>query len=60
MLRFLRFADYNTRTRRDLAPYRDHYSPVPLASDELIASAAMAPTLGFHVLPSAAARDKMA
>jgi 4-cresol dehydrogenase (hydroxylating) len=27
----------------DLVPYRDHYSPVPLAEDELIPSAAVAP-----------------
>jgi 4-cresol dehydrogenase (hydroxylating) len=28
----------------DLKPYRDHYSPVPLAEEELLASAAVAPT----------------
>jgi 4-cresol dehydrogenase (hydroxylating) len=28
----------------DLTPYRDHYSPVPLADEELIPSAAVAPT----------------
>jgi 4-cresol dehydrogenase (hydroxylating) len=28
----------------DLAPYRDHYSPVPLADEELIPSAAVSPT----------------
>jgi len=28
----------------DLAPYRDHYSPVPVADEELIPSAAVSPT----------------
>jgi 4-cresol dehydrogenase (hydroxylating) len=36
--------DWVLTSDADLAPYRDHYSPVPLASDELIASAAVAPT----------------
>ena len=27
----------------DLKPFRDHYSPVPLEEDELLASAAVAP-----------------
>jgi (+)-pinoresinol hydroxylase len=36
--------DWVLTTDEDLRPYRDHYSPVPLADEELIPSAAVAPT----------------
>ena len=36
--------DWVLTSDEDLKPYRDHYSPVPLAEEELIASAAVAPT----------------
>jgi 4-cresol dehydrogenase (hydroxylating) len=36
--------DWVFTSDEDLRPYRDHYSPVPLAADELIASAAVSPT----------------
>ncbi len=35
--------DWVLASDEDLAPYRDHYSPVPLAADELLPSAAVAP-----------------
>jgi 4-cresol dehydrogenase (hydroxylating) len=35
--------DWVLSSDEDLTPYRDHYSPVPLAADELLASAALAP-----------------
>ena len=37
-------AEWVLTSDEDLAAYRDHYSPVPLAEDELLASAAVAPT----------------
>jgi 4-cresol dehydrogenase (hydroxylating) len=36
--------DWVLSSDEDLRPYRDHYSPVPLAEDELLPSAAVAPT----------------
>src|SRR6185312_5748081 len=37
-------ADWVLSSDEDLRPYRDHYSPVPLAEDELLLSAAVSPT----------------
>jgi FAD/FMN-containing dehydrogenase len=37
-------AEWVLSSDEDLKPYRDHYSPVPLAEDELLPSAAVAPT----------------
>jgi len=37
-------AEWVLTSDEDLAPYRDHYSPVPLAEEELIPSAAVSPT----------------
>ena len=37
-------ADWVLSSDADLRPYRDHYSPVPLAEDELLPSAAVSPT----------------
>ncbi len=42
-------AEWVLSSDEDLKPYRDHYSPVPLAEDELLASAAVAPTTVEHV-----------
>jgi 4-cresol dehydrogenase (hydroxylating) len=37
-------ADWVLSSDEDLRPYRDHYSPVPLAEEELLPSAAVSPT----------------
>ena len=47
--------DWVLTTDEDLRPYRDHYSPVPLADEELIPSAAVAPTSVEQVQPVSSA-----